>query len=72
MTTHSSILAWKIPCSEVPADLQSMRMQESDMTEHTHTHTHTHRQKCIFQNLEFALIRNFPSDSCLLKMLKNY
>ena len=34
MTTHSSILAWKIPSTEVPGGLQSMRSQESDMTEH--------------------------------------
>ena len=32
MTTHSSILAWKIPSTEVPGGLQSMRSQESDTT----------------------------------------
>ena len=32
MTTHSSILAWKIPLTEVPGGLQSMRSQESDTT----------------------------------------
>ena len=30
--THSSILAWKIPCLEEPGRLQSMGSQESDMT----------------------------------------
>ena len=32
MTTHSSILAWKIPWTEEPGGLQSMGSQESDMT----------------------------------------
>ena len=33
MATHSSILAWKIPWTEVPVGLQSIESQ-SDMTEH--------------------------------------
>ena len=28
MATHSSILAWKIPWTEEPGDLQSMRSQK--------------------------------------------
>ena len=32
MTTHSSILAWRIPWTEEPAGLQSMGSQESDTT----------------------------------------
>ena len=32
MTTHSSILAWRIPWTEEPGRLQSMGSQESDMT----------------------------------------
>ena len=27
MATHSSILAWRIPCTEKPGGLQSMRLQ---------------------------------------------
>ena len=43
MATHSSILAWRIPCTEEPGRLQSMGLQELDTTEQlTHTHTHTH------------------------------
>ena len=34
LATHSSILAWKIPWTEEPGSLQSMRSQESDATEH--------------------------------------
>ena len=30
--THSSILAWRIPWTEEPGGLPSMRSQESDMT----------------------------------------
>ena len=33
MATHSSILAWKIPCAEDLGGLQSMGSQESNMTE---------------------------------------
>ena len=32
MTTHSNILAWRIPWTEKPGALQSMGLQESDMT----------------------------------------
>ena len=32
MATHSSILAWKIPWTEEPGGLQSIGLQESDMT----------------------------------------
>ena len=32
MATHSSILAWRIPRTEEPGRLQSMRSQESDLT----------------------------------------
>ena len=33
MTTHSSILAWRIPWTEEPGGLQSWGHKESDMTE---------------------------------------
>ena len=33
MTTHSSILAWKIPWTEEPGGLQSIGHKESDTTE---------------------------------------
>ena len=39
MATHSSILAWKIPCTEEPGRLQSMvsqRVGQDLATEHTH------------------------------------
>ena len=42
MATHSSILAWRIPWTEEPGELQSFGLKELDTTEHAHTHTHTH------------------------------
>ena len=33
MTTDSSILAWRVPWTEKPDRLQSMGLQESDMTQ---------------------------------------
>ena len=38
MATHSSTLAWKIPWTEKPGGLQSMRSQRVDMTEWLHFH----------------------------------
>ena len=32
MATHSSILAWRIPWTEEPGGIPSMRSQESDTT----------------------------------------
>ena len=38
MTTHPSVLAWKIPWTEDPGGLQSIGFQESDSTEQTCMH----------------------------------
>ena len=43
MTTHSSILAWKIPWTEETGGLQSMGSQKLDATECMHAHTLTDR-----------------------------
>ena len=32
MAAHSSVLAWRIPCTEEPVRLQSIGSQESDTT----------------------------------------
>ena len=42
MTTHSSILTYRIPWTEEPRGLWSIGSQESDTTERARTHTHTH------------------------------
>ena len=44
MATHSSILAWRIPWTEEPGGLQSMRLQRVGpnwATQHSHTHVLT-------------------------------
>ena len=38
MSTHSSILAWKIPWMEEPGGLSPWGRKESDMTERLHFH----------------------------------
>ena len=38
MATHSSILAWRIPCTEEPGKLQSMGSQELDTTQGLNHH----------------------------------
>ena len=35
MTTHSSILAWRIPWTEEPGRVQPMGLKKSNMTEAT-------------------------------------
>ena len=39
MATHSSILAWRLPWTEKPGRLQSMGLQELDMTKRPSIHT---------------------------------
>ena len=51
ITTQSSILAWRVPCTEEPGGLQSMgsqriRQDSVCMCMHTHTHTHTRTHTC--------------------------
>ena len=47
MTTHSSILAWRVPRTEKPDGLvhgvakSQTRLSDSLSLSHTHTHTHT-------------------------------
>ena len=57
MAIHSSILAWRILCTEEPGRLQFVGSQGSGMTEscaHTYTHTHTHT------HVEFRKMTNEP------------
>ena len=51
MTTHSSILAWKIPWTEEPGGLQTMGSQR-DTSGHTHTLICIH---CSFADLYFLM-----------------
>ena len=47
MTNHSSILAWKIPCTEQPDRLQSEGHKESDTTEVTE------HERAVCKNVAF-------------------
>ena len=44
MATHSNMLAWEISQTEDPGGLQSMGLQESDMTERLNPHDPLHFQ----------------------------
>ena len=50
MVTHSSILAWRIPCKEDPGGLQSMGLQTVG-----HNWAHTHIFLCINMYQKFYL-----------------
>ena len=51
-TTHSTILAWKIPWTEEPGGLQFMRWE--GVGQHTHTHTHTNKPSLSFNTCYFT------------------
>ena len=51
MTTHSSILAWRIPWIKEPGGLQSKGSQRAGHDCETHTHTHTHGSMDCYMSL---------------------
>ena len=53
MATHSSILAWEIPWTEKPGGLQSMGLQDLDMTEQLR-HVYNSRLKGFEKTLEIG------------------
>ena len=60
MVIHSSILAWKIPRTEEPGELQSVESQESDTTECTRTcfeGFYLHQLQLSQQVMEFTVDR---------------
>ena len=62
MATHSSILAWRIPWTEEPGALPSMRSQRvrHDWSDCTHTHILTH--KGYLYSLNTAIIWSYLYD----------
>ena len=63
MTTHSSILAWKISWTEEPGRLESMGHKESDTTEYTHRwagneflHIHSLSNTCLAHSVSWAFL----------------
>ena len=68
MATHSSILALGIPRTEEPSGLQSMRLQELDMTErltHTFVSELTHLDRWVGISLSNPLLRTLLHQSGL-------
>ena len=59
MATHSSILAWKIPWTEEPGGLQSMRVAKSRTQLRDFTSLHV-RLPCQRTFLEVPVVRNLP------------
>ena len=51
MATHSSILAWRIPRTEDPGQLQSTVLQR--VGQHNRTHRHTHAKDGMRMRLPF-------------------
>ena len=77
MTTHSSILAWRIPRSEEPSGYSPQGRKESDTTELTHAKKRLgNRTCCLSQNQfwPFILSQDIEKSSWgrkeLLKVLK--
>ena len=63
MAPHSRILAWRIPRTEEPGWLQSMRLHRvrqdcsnyPGAAAYTHTHTHTHTHFCIWIQIKIHI-----------------
>ena len=68
MATHSSILVWKIPCTEDPGRLQFMDIKGSDRTEQlTHTQIDkqmTNRWQIIHRQVITGSLLHIVSESC--------
>ena len=60
MATHSSILAWKIPWTEEPGRLQSMRPQESHTTNYHHLKGTLSAISCLATRGRRGPARPFP------------
>ena len=61
MATHSSILAWRIPWTEEPGELQSMGLQRVRHNGNDFTHRHTFRDA-----------PNLTSHTCRMKLKNSY
>ena len=61
MATHSSILAWRIPRTEEPGRMQSMRLQSRTQLSEEHTYTHTHPHRVTVWLKVAQLVKNPPA-----------
>ena len=74
MATHSSILAWRIPCTEEACGLQSMGLQR---VEHNWANPHIHEKcSCCYciteQGSRWCLLEDFLEEIIHEQTLKNY
>ena len=56
MATHSIVLAWRIPWTKEPGGLQSMGLQELDLTWRLSHHHHHHAFDCRHFKLSFLTL----------------
>ena len=67
MTTHSSILAWRVPRTEKPDGLvhgvAKSQTRLSDSLSLSHTHTHTHTQSGQYCGCYLGLLRGGDQSS---------
>ena len=67
MVTHSSILAWEIPWTEEPGGLQSMELQQSDMTQRLNSNTNL--SGSVFCNVN--TVRSYIIKSIVCNLVKD-
>ena len=68
MTTHSSIVAWKVPWTEEPGRLQSIGLQRADTTERLSLH----RIHFVTKNLVKKLRKAYFQDNCIHAKIARY
>ena len=61
MTTHSSILAWRIPWTEEPGGLQSMGLRESNTTQRLRTDGRDGRHCTECSAVQYTVCTTFQS-----------
>ena len=69
MTTHSNILAWRIPGTEEPGKLQSMGLQKSDMTQQLNHYTMGLLPKILLRGRILLLQHNYSNAFCVSHLM---
>ena len=69
MTTHSNILAWRIPGTEEPGKLQSMGLQKSDMTQQLNHYTMGLLPKILLRGRSLLLQNNYSNAFCVSHLM---
>ena len=69
--THSSILAQSTPWTEKPGRLQSMGLQESDMTYRLHQHPvyQYYKQHCSEHSFLVQILKKRVARFCIIKLI---